>query len=211
MIITNTAKKEIILDGVIGQDWLGEGITAAGISEALDTMQNAKVTIRINSPGGAADEGIAIYNLLKRYPGGVDTVNDALAASAASVIFLAGNKRTMGAGSRVMIHKALTIEIGNADQMRKTASVLDAYDRSLVEIYASYLDKPDDEIEALLSAETWYNSAEAVDAKLATDQTATRSTSKAAMANWFKNPPQDLVAAACKRDFAKARMAIAAG
>ena len=209
MIVANFAKKEIILDGVIGQDWLGEGITATGISEALDAMQNNRVTVRINSPGGAADEGIAIYNLLKRYQPGIDTVNDALAASAASVIFLAGQKRTMGAGSRLMIHKALTIEIGNADQMRKTASVLDSYDRSLVEIYASYMDLPDSDIEALLSAETWYNSGEAVTAKLATDQSVNRSASKAAMANWFKNPPQDLIAAACKRDFAKARMAIA--
>ena len=89
------------------------------VSDALESLDGGRATVRINSPGGSADEGIAIYNTLKRYAGGVDTINEALAASAASVIFLAGETRTMSAGSRLMIHRALTIEIGNADRMRK--------------------------------------------------------------------------------------------
>lgn len=209
MIIVNQAKSELFLDGVIGNDWFEEGITAAGVSSALEQLGGKRVTVRINSPGGVADEGIAIYNLLSRYAGKVDTVNEALAASAASVIFLAGEKRTMATGSRFMIHRAMTIGVGNAEQLRKTADTLEKYDGSLVEIYSQFMDAPGEEIMSLLSAETWYSADEAVSAGFATEKTERRSGSKAAMAAWFKNPPQELVNAACRRDFAQMRMAVA--
>jgi ATP-dependent Clp protease, protease subunit len=190
MLTVNAKTGEIYIDDVIGQDWFGEGITAKSISNALDQLNGVRATVRIKSPGGSADEGIAIYNTLKRYPGGVDTVNDALAASAASIVFLAGQTRTMLSGSRIMIHKAMTIEAGNADVLRKTADTLEAYDRSLVEIYSQYTSKTSDEIMTLLSAETWYNTQEAVDIGFATIVDTQNKATKPPTANWFRNAPK---------------------
>ena len=209
MIVINKAKNELFVDGVIGADWTGEGVTAMSVSDALESLDGGRATIRINSPGGSADEGIAIYNTLKRYTGGVDTVNEALAASAASVIFLAGENRTMSPGSRIMIHRALTIEIGNSDRMRKTADVLEAYDKSLIEIYSQYMTDGEEEIMSLLSAETWYSADNAVSAGLATAKTEKKSKAKAAMAAWFKNPPEDIVIQSHRRDLVKSRLAFA--
>lgn len=185
----NAKTGEIFIYDVIGQDWFGEGITATSVSSALDQLNGARATVRINSPGGAADEGIAIYNALKRYPGGVDTHNDALAASAGSIIFLAGENRTMAAGSRVMIHRALTFAIGNATQLLKTAATLTTYDNSLVEIYSQYMEEAD--IMSLLEAETWYTADEAIKAGLATKKDE-QTKERGKMAAWFKNAPSGL-------------------
>jgi ATP-dependent Clp protease protease subunit len=209
MIVTNASKNEMILDGIVGSSWYDDGITATAVRKALDEFSGKRVTVRINSPGGVADEGIAIYNVLSEYSGGIDTMNDALAASAASVIFLAGKKRTMGKGSRVMIHRALTIEMGNADRMRKTADTLETYDKSLVEIYREYLGKTDEEIMQLLSDETWYNSQAAIDAGLATGQSGESTGAKAQVAAWFKKPPEDLALASVKRSYAALRASVA--
>ena len=192
MLKVNAQTKEIFIDDVIGADWFGEGITATNVANALDQLNGERANVRINSPGGSADEGIAIYNTLKRYQGGVSTFNDSLAASAASVIFLAGDVRTMLSGSRLMIHKAMTIDAGNADQLRKTASVLESYDKSLVEIYAQYTSKTAEEIMSLLSDETWYNTQEAVDSGFATVVDGSKKADKPKIANWFKNAPKAL-------------------
>jgi ATP-dependent Clp protease protease subunit len=193
MLKVNASTGEIYIYDVIGNDWYGEGITGKSIADALDSLNGAKATIRINSPGGVADEGIAIYNALKRYPGGVDTINDALAASAASIVFLAGESRIMSRGSRLMIHRALTVDIGNAPQFRKTADKLEQYDKSLAEIYSDYLgEASEEEIMKLMGDETWYTVAEAVEAGLA-NGTAEQTDAKPKMAAWFSKPPVDLV------------------
>jgi hypothetical protein len=107
MLQVNNKTNELLIYDVIGEDWFGGGITAKNVIAALDEFGGKRVTVRINSPGGVADEGIAIYNALKRYEGRVDTVIDSIAASAASVIALAGEKRTTSEGGRWMIHRAM--------------------------------------------------------------------------------------------------------
>ena len=95
---------------VIGADYFGDGITAQTIS---DCMANAgvynKITCRINSPGGDLFEGVAIYNLLKSYGKPVNCIVDGMAASAASLIAMAGDKVTMGTGTLMMIHEAMAM------------------------------------------------------------------------------------------------------
>lgn len=208
MLKVNAKTGEIFIYDTIGADWFGEGITANAVIDALDALGGKRATVRINSPGGVADEGIAIYNALKRYPGGVDTYNDALAASAASVIFLAGDNRYMSEGSRVMIHKALTIAVGNSTQMRSIASTLDSYDKSLVEIYSSVMDSTPEEILSLLEAETWYTTEEAIGAKLATDKTSATK-EKPKVASWFKNAPSNLIETNESKRFHRIDMALA--
>ena len=159
---------EILLTGIVGDGWDEDPITTKGVSKALKGFGANAVTVRINSPGGAADEGIAIYNLLKNHSGEVTTINDSLAASAASVIFLGGSKRLMGDGSRVMIHRAMGVAFGNSDELRKTLQALESYDASLLDIYSQYLTEDKAAIEAMLSAETWFGVDEAIAAGLAT-------------------------------------------
>lgn len=169
---------EIILSGIVGDGWDDQPITAKEVGKALKVFGSNAITVRINSPGGAADEGIAIYNLLKNHSGEVTTVNDSLAASAASVIFLGGSKRLMGDGSRLMIHRAMGLAFGNQDEIKKMLAALESYDRSLVEIYDQYIlsdAKTDEEkqnqkakIEALMAKETWFESELAIESGLAT-------------------------------------------
>lgn len=174
---------EIILSGIVGDGWDEQPITAKEVGKALKVFGSNAITVRINSPGGAADEGIAIYNLLKNHSGEVTTVNDSLAASAASVIFLGGSKRLMGDGSRLMIHRAMGLAFGNQDEIKKMLAALESYDRSLVEIYDQYIlsdAKTDEEkqnqkakIEALMAKETWFESELAIESGLATGRYST--------------------------------------
>ena len=168
MIEVLNETNEILLTGIVGDGWDEDPITTKGVSKALKGFGANAVTVRINSPGGAADEGIAIYNLLKNHGGEVTTINDSLAASAASVIFLGGSKRLMGDGSRVMIHRAMGVAFGNSDELRKTLQALESYDASLLDIYSQYLTEDKTAIEAMLSAETWFGVDEAIAAGLAT-------------------------------------------
>ena len=168
MIEVLNETNEIILSGVVGDGWGDDPITKGGVRKALKSFGDGPITVRINSPGGAADEGIDIFNILRDYPGEVTTINDSLAASAASVIFLAGANRLMNDGSRVMIHRAMGAPFGNVDEIRKGLAALESYDRSLVEIYSGFLAVDPAEILALMAAETWYNVDEAIEAGLAT-------------------------------------------
>ena len=169
MIEIHNETNEILLTGIVGDGWDEDPVTTKGVSKALKGFGANAVTVRINSPGGAADEGIGIYNLLKNHSGEVTTINDSLAASAASVIFLGGSKRLMGDGSRVMIHRAMGVAFGNSDELRKTLQALESYDASLLDIYSQYLLNDDKAaIEAMLSAETWFGVDEAIESGLAT-------------------------------------------
>lgn len=193
MIDVNKQTGEMFLYGVVGDSFYEESFSAAELRQALAKLDGKRAIVRINSPGGVADEGIAIYNELTRYSGGVDTVVDALAASAASVIALAGATRTTSPGARWMIHKALTVEIGNSDQLRKTAELLDTYDRSLVEIYSKYIKKDASAIMQMMRDETWFTASDAITAGLAT-MSGEPSSALPMNADWFNHPPAELVA-----------------
>jgi ATP-dependent Clp protease, protease subunit len=179
---------ELHLYDVIGADWYGEGITIASVTAALKEMSGQKVKVRINSPGGVADEGVAIYNALRQHDGGVDTYNESLAASAASLIFLAGENRYMATGSRIMIHNASGVTFGNAEDHRKSAEIMDVYDKAQLAIYKENLSLTDEEITAAMNAETWYDADEALSLGFATAK-AGKSKEKPAKAAWLHNAP----------------------
>src|SRR5690348_8015957 len=109
----------------IGADLFSEGITVQAVADALKTAHD-QVVLRINSPGGDAFEGVAIYNALRANGKPVSVFVDGLAASAASIVAMAGDNITMGKGSMMMIHAAVMLAIGNAETMRKSADVLDS-------------------------------------------------------------------------------------
>lgn len=189
--------KEIYVYGPIGGSFWEDGITSELMIAALGEFAGERVTVRINSPGGVADEGIAIYNALKRHKGGVDTVVDAVAASAASIIALAGESRTTAKGGKWMIHRALTFAIGNYSEMLKVANTLKKYDESLIEIYGEHMSVDAAEIESLMDAETWYTGAEAIAAGLGTaDGLELAEQPEPAVASWYKHAPDAVAASA---------------
>jgi len=197
MLKVNLSSSEIFLYGMVGTSMFDDGFTDLEVVDALAKLGGRKAIVRINSPGGSADQGIAIYNALKRHKAGVETIVDAMAASAASIIALAGDKRTSSLGSKWMIHQALSFDVGNADQLRKTADILDVYDASLVEIYKKHM-KTDANILDMMKAETWFTAKEAMDQGLATHIDG-ESVETPKIASWFKNPPAALVAEAKNR------------
>jgi ATP-dependent Clp endopeptidase proteolytic subunit ClpP len=141
------------------------GITARDFVSALASAGAGPVRVRINSPGGDVFDGLAIYNALRAHPGGATAVVDGLAASAASFIALAGSRMEMAESSMLMIHDAWGVAIGNKNDMRTTADLLDKVDGQLAEIYAAKTGKPVAEIAAAMDAETWYTAQEAVTAR----------------------------------------------
>lgn len=148
---------------VIGGDFFGEGVTAASISNAIKAAGDFKsIACHINSPGGDVFEGVAIYNILKSCGKPVNVLVDGLAASAASIVAMAGDTVTMGEGSMMMIHNAMGMAFGYSAEMRKLADVLDTCSDSIAAIYASNTKQSKTACRELMDAETWMDAQEAV-------------------------------------------------
>lgn len=191
MLSLNESTGELFLYGVVGRYFYEDCFTSTEVIYALDRLGNKRAIVRLNSPGGMADEGIAIYNAIKRHKAGADTHIDALAASAASLIALAGETRTTSLGGRWMIHKSMMWAEGNDTNLLRAVAQCQAFDKSAVEIYSQYLAKNTD-VMSLLEAETWYTGPEALAAGLST-ATGGTSDAKPTVASWFRNAPAALV------------------
>lgn len=107
-----------ILDAIGFDPWSGEGVTAKRISAALRSMAGADVTVNVNSPGGDMFEGLAIYNILREYKGHVTIKVLGLAASAASIIAMAGDEIQVARSGFLMVHNGWTIAAGNRQSRR---------------------------------------------------------------------------------------------
>lgn len=157
---------EIFIYDEIGPEWYGM-VDAKSIIRQLDAFRGQPVTVRINSPGGSVTEGQAIYNALKRHDGDVTIAVDAIAASSASVIAMAGKRIEMAASSLMMIHNAWTITIGDKAEHEKVIGILDKFGGAIRDRYAERTGISGDEIQAMLDAETWMTADEAVAKKFA--------------------------------------------
>lgn len=153
---------EILIYDEIGPDYWGMISAKSVIDQLKDAVD---VTVRINSPGGSVVEAQAIYNALARHAGEVTIKIDGLAASAASYIMLAGDKIEIAENAMVMIHKAWTFAMGNAQEIRDTANILDKFDDVLLAGYVARSNgkKTRDEFSAAMDSETWFNAAESVE------------------------------------------------
>jgi len=158
------ADGEIEILGEIGESmWSAEFTTAKMVKDSLKAIGKAPVLVTINSPGGDAFEGIAIYNLLREH-GSKVTVNVlGLAASAASIIAMAGDTIKMGAAAQMMIHSSHGLVMGNQSDMREFADLLDSIDRSVAGLYAARSGKAEPEVLAMMQKETWLTAAQAVE------------------------------------------------
>lgn len=161
---------ELLIYEDIGEDWWsGGGVTAKLVKQKLDGAASYNsVSVRINSPGGDAFEGVAIYNVLRALKKPINVHIDGIAASAASIIAMAGDTITMGPNTMMMVHNAWTICAGDGDDMRKCADTLDKISVSIGQTYVVKTGKTADEIKAIMDAETWMGAQECVDEGFAT-------------------------------------------
>lgn len=147
----------------IGYDyWTGAGVTAKRIAAALRTIGKKDVVVNINSPGGDLFEGIAIYNLLRDHPGKVTTRTIGLAASAASIIALAGDEVQVARAGFMMIHNVWVMAMGNRNDLRDAADQLETFDDALASIYSARTGKDKKEIAKLMDRETWFSGDQAI-------------------------------------------------
>lgn len=138
------------------------GVTAKQFIGELKAIDATSIKLAINSPGGSVFDALAMYNALRQHPANVEVTVLGIAASAASLLAMAGDTIIMPENAFMMIHNPLNFAYGNADELREMADVLDKIGASLIATYAARTGLPDDEIKALLDAETWLNAEEAV-------------------------------------------------
>jgi ATP-dependent protease ClpP protease subunit len=159
------------------------GISAQEFCDELAAIEG-DVEVHINSPGGLAFDGMTIYNALASRSGGVKTVVDGLAASAASTIAMAGRPRVMSPGSMMMIHDASGLCIGNELDMLDTAKLLGKLSGNIASIYAAHSGTPADQWRETMRGEGWYTAQEAVDAGLADEVAKKADDADDATASW---------------------------
>lgn len=154
--------------GVIGDDWYGEGITVKRVDAALQAIGDKPVTVYINSPGGDMFEGLAIYNRLREHSQTVTTKVVGLAASAASLIAMAGAERQVAASAFLMIHNCWTWLAANRHGLRSAADDMQEFDTAMAELYAETSGQQVDDIVALMDGETFIRGKRAIELGLAT-------------------------------------------
>lgn len=188
---------EVFIYDVIGESWFG-GISANQFVQDLRAIDAQKILLRINSPGGDVNEGIAIRNALLEHPAEVETHVDSAAYSTASWVAMAGDRVIMAPHATMMIHKAWDITGGDADAHRKSAEMLDLFDGQIADMYAKQGGGTRDEWLARMAVETWYTDQQAVDAGLA-DEISGQAESEAenqfdrSILGLFKNTPRELL------------------
>lgn len=156
------AAGELLLYGAIGDWW--EGLDAATVVRELeDRNESGPLKVRIHSEGGYITEGLAIYNALKNSAREVHVQIDGIAASMASVIAMAGDQIVIPENAYLMIHKPWNVAMGDAEELRRTADVLDQLENTLVNIYSERTGLSPEALRPMLAAETWIDGAAAVE------------------------------------------------
>lgn len=152
---------------VVGRDYWDEGVTAKRIAGALRSLNGADVTVNINSPGGDMFEGLAIYNLLREYQGKVTVKVLGIAASAASIIAMAGDDIQIGRGAFLMIHNCWVVAMGNRHDFAELSDSLTPFDTAMADIYAARSGLDMATVQQLMDAESYIGGSDAVEKGLA--------------------------------------------
>lgn len=172
MALTIRAKSkteaEIYIYDEIGDYW-GEGVTAKQFVKELNAIKVDTIHLHINSPGGNVFDGSTIYNALRQHKAKIIVHIDGLAASAASLIAMAGDEINISGNAFVMIHCPWTIVLGNGNDLRRAADDLDLLTDMFAKTYtARAKGKTDyDAILTYMDDETWFNAETAVEVGLA--------------------------------------------
>ena len=159
--------RTLYLDGEISDEtWFGDEVTPKLFSDELHAG-DGNITLWINSPGGDVFAAAQIYNMLMDYPHDVTVKIDALAASAASVIAMAGTKVCMSPVAMMMVHNPATIAIGDTEEMQKAIDMLNEVKESIMNAYEIKTGMSRAKISHLMDAETWMNANKAVELSFA--------------------------------------------
>lgn len=165
---SQTTENTISILDVIGEDfWTGGGFTSKRMSAALRSIGSKDVFVDINSPGGDFFEGVAIYNMLRAHPAKVTVRILGMAASAASVIAMAGDEIQIGKAGFLMIHNAWVYAVGNRHDLAAAAKEMEPFDDAMATVYSDRAGIEKKQAAAWMDAETWFNGEQAISAKLA--------------------------------------------
>ncbi|MBD9368848.1 ClpP-like prohead protease/major capsid protein fusion protein [Xanthomonas sp. XNM01] len=158
------ASAEVMIYGTIGDSLWCDSVSPSALAEQIGGITAGTIHVRINSGGGVAADGIAIYNALKQHKARKVVYIDGQAASIASLIAMAGDEVVMYATSLLMVHAPHTIAAGNAAAFRQFAEALDTHANAMVEAYAAKTGKRDEVMQLLTDgADHWYTGAQAVE------------------------------------------------
>lgn len=153
----------LFLNGTIAEDsWFDDDVTPQLFKEEL-VSGSGDITVWINSPGGDCVAAAQIYNMLREYEGNVTVKIDGIAASAASVIAMAGDKVLMSPVSMMMIHNPMTIAFGDSGEMQKTIDMLKSVKDSIINAYEIKTGLSRTKLAHLMDAETWMDAGKAVE------------------------------------------------
>ena len=153
----------LFMNGVIAEEsWFDDDVTPALFKDELNAG-TGDITLWINSPGGDCVAAAQIYNMLMDYKGSVTVKIDGIAASAASVIAMAGTKVLMSPVSMMMLHNPMTIAYGNSDEMQKAIEMLDSVKDSIINAYEIKTGLSRAKLSHLMDAETWMDANKAVE------------------------------------------------
>jgi ATP-dependent Clp protease protease subunit len=155
--------RTLFLNGEISDEtWYGDEVTPKLFKDELESG-SGPISVWINSPGGDVFAAAQIYNMLMDYPYDVTVKIDGLAASAASVIAMAGTTVEMSPVAMMMIHNPATIAIGDSEEMKKAVKMLDEVKESIMNAYEIKTGLARDKISKLMDAESWFNAKKAVE------------------------------------------------
>ena len=156
-------ERTLVLNGEISDEtWYGDEVTPALFAKELNAG-SGNITVWINSPGGDVFAAAQIYNMLMEYKGDVTVKVDALAASAASVIAMAGTTVLMSPPSLMMIHNPITVAIGDSKEMQKAGEMLNEVKEGIMNAYEIKTGMDRKRISHLMDAESWFNAKKAVE------------------------------------------------
>lgn len=187
---------EVLLYDQIGADFFGDGVNAKDFRNQLKDIKTPTINLRINSPGGSVTEAAAMLVALDEHPARIEVDVDGIAASAASVVAMAGDHIRVASNALMMIHNPHAVAMGDSEEMRRTAELLDKVREQILDAYKRKSSMSRKKLSEAMDAETWYTGAEAVAAGLADE--ATKPVSIAAFADLLtvaaklgaKHPPK---------------------
>lgn len=165
---SKSGEHTINIYSTVGEYGYGDGMTAKIVDSVLRKADGRDVTVNINSPGGDFFEGLAIYNLLKSYEGNVVINVLGMAASAASVVAMAGDEINIGKQAFIMIHNAWLVAIGNKHDLMDIADTLEQFDASMRDLYVEKTGQDPKAVTRMMDKETWIRGDDAIDQGFAT-------------------------------------------
>ena len=164
---TQSQERILFLNGTIAEEsWFDDEVTPALFKDELNSGEG-DITVWINSPGGDCIAAAQIYNMLMDYKGNVTVKIDGIAASAASVIAMAGNKVIVSPVSMIMIHNPATIAAGDTAEMQKAIAMLDEVKESIINAYEIKTGLSRARLSHLMDAETWMDANSAIELRFA--------------------------------------------